>query len=37
MLAPARTALPETTVTAEWEMGRSLKLEQAIEFALSAD
>jgi adenylate cyclase len=37
MIAPARQALPDFTVTAEWEVGRSLGLEQAIELALSAD
>jgi len=37
MLAPARGTLPETTGTAEWELGRSLKLEQAIEMALSSE
>lgn len=36
MLAPARSALLESNVTSEWEIGRSLKLEQAIELALSA-
>ena len=35
MLAPARQALPESAVTAEWEAGRSLELEQAIQLALS--
>lgn len=35
MLAPSRKALPESTVTAEWEAGRSLGLEQAIDLALS--
>ena len=35
MLAPSRQALPESTVTAEWEAGRSLALEQAIDLALS--
>jgi len=37
MIAPARTALPESAVTVEWETGRSLALEQAIEIALSAE
>jgi tetratricopeptide (TPR) repeat protein len=36
MIAPAREALPESTVDAEWETGRSLGLDQAIELALSA-
>jgi hypothetical protein len=36
MIAPAREALPESIVTAEWETGRSLGLDQAIELALSA-
>lgn len=36
MIAPARAALPESTVSAEWQTGRSLGLEQAIELALSA-
>jgi adenylate cyclase len=35
MIAPARAALGESTVTVEWDTGRSLKLEQAIELALS--
>jgi tetratricopeptide (TPR) repeat protein len=35
MIAPARAALPESTVAAEWEAGRSLGLEQSIELALS--
>ena len=35
MIAPARGALPESIVAVEWEAGRSLKLEQAIELALS--
>ena len=35
MIAPARAALPESTVAAEWEAGQSLALEQAIELALS--
>ena len=35
MIAPARQALPESTVTVEWETGRSLGLEQAIKLALS--
>jgi hypothetical protein len=37
MLAPARSALSEYAVTAEWEIGRSLKLDQAIELALSTE
>jgi len=36
MVAPAREALPESSVTAAWETGRSMGLEQAIELALSA-
>jgi hypothetical protein len=36
MIAPARTALPESAVTVAWETGRSMRLEQAIELALSA-
>jgi Predicted ATPase len=35
MIAPAREALPEAIVNAEWEAGRSLSLDQAIELALS--
>ena len=35
MLAPARAALAESIAVAEWEAGRSLSLEQAIESALS--
>jgi class 3 adenylate cyclase len=35
MIAPAREALLESMVTAEWEAGRSLGLEPAIELALS--
>ena len=35
MIAPARQVLPESTVTSEWEAGRSLALEQALEMALS--
>ena len=35
MLAPARQGLPEAAVTAEWESGRSLSLDEAIELALS--
>ena len=35
MLAPARQALPEPAGTSEWEMGRTLGLEQAVELALS--
>ena len=37
MIAPARQALPESTVSAEWETGRSLGLEPAIELALASD
>ena len=37
MLAPARGALPESVAAAEWEIGRSLQLEQAIELALATD
>jgi adenylate cyclase len=36
MIAPARQSLPETSVSAKWEAGRSLKLEQVIELALSS-
>ena len=36
MIAPARQALTETAVHTEWEAGRSLELEQAIELARSA-
>ena len=36
MLSPSRQALPESTVAAEWDAGRSLALEQAIDLALSA-
>jgi hypothetical protein len=35
MIAPARAALPASTVTAEWETGRVLALEQAIQLALA--
>lgn len=35
MIAPAHQVLPESAVTSEWEAGRSLALEQAIELALS--
>jgi len=35
MIAPARAALPESSVDSEWETGRSLGLDQAIELALS--
>jgi class 3 adenylate cyclase len=35
MIAPARQALPESDVSAAWETGRSLTLEEAIELALS--
>jgi len=35
MIASARAALPESTGAAQWEVGRSLRLEQAIELALS--
>jgi tetratricopeptide (TPR) repeat protein len=37
MIAPARATLSESTVTAEWETGRSLGLEEAVQLALSAD
>jgi predicted ATPase/class 3 adenylate cyclase len=37
MIAPARDALPESAITAEWETGRSLELEQAVTLALSAE
>jgi tetratricopeptide (TPR) repeat protein len=37
MIAPARQALPESAVTAAWETGRALLLDQAIELALSAE
>jgi tetratricopeptide (TPR) repeat protein len=36
MIAPARQALPDPAGKAEWEAGRALGLEQAIELALSA-
>ena len=36
MIAPAREALPESSVTSAWDTGRSMELEQAIELALSA-
>jgi predicted ATPase len=36
MIAPARSALSESARTAEWETGRALGLEQAIELALSS-
>src|SRR6185503_11638954 len=32
MIAPARESLPESAATAEWETGRALELEQAIQF-----
>ncbi|HEX6033331.1 MAG TPA: tetratricopeptide repeat protein, partial [Anaerolineales bacterium] len=35
MIAPARQSLPESSVTLEWENGRALELEPAIELALS--
>ncbi|HJQ14018.1 MAG TPA: tetratricopeptide repeat protein, partial [Anaerolineales bacterium] len=35
MVAPARGTLPESLVAMEWEAGRALELEQAIELALS--
>jgi len=35
MIAPARAALTEAAGTAEWETGRMLELEQAIQLALS--
>jgi len=37
MIAPAREALLESIVNAEWETGRSLELDQAIELALSTE
>ena len=37
MIAPAREALLESTVTVEWEIGRSLTLYQAIALALSTE
>ncbi len=37
MIAPARAALPESIVNAEWETGCSLGLEQAIQLALSIE
>lgn len=37
MITPAREALPEAAAITEWETGRSLTLEQAIESALSAE
>jgi predicted ATPase/class 3 adenylate cyclase len=36
MIAPARQALTESATISEWEAGRSLGLEQAIQLALSA-
>jgi tetratricopeptide (TPR) repeat protein len=36
MIEPARAALPEDSVSAAWETGRSMELEQAIQLALSA-
>jgi predicted ATPase len=36
MIAPARAALPASSASVEWETGRSLGLDQAIELALSA-
>ncbi len=36
MVAPAREALSESSVTMAWETGRSMGLEQAIDLALSA-
>jgi len=36
MIAPAREDLSESVVTAAWETGRAMGLEQAIELALSA-
>jgi class 3 adenylate cyclase/tetratricopeptide (TPR) repeat protein len=35
MIEPARQSLPDSGVTVEWEVGRALALEQAIELALS--
>ncbi len=37
MIEPARESLPESLAAAEWEAGRSLKLEEAIELALTSD
>jgi hypothetical protein len=37
MIAPARQSLPKPTVSAEWETGRALGLEPAIELALAGD
>ena len=37
MIAPAREALPEAVVSTEWETGRSLSLDHAIELALSTE
>lgn len=36
MIAPARAALPESIASAEWETGRCLELEKAIDLALSS-
>jgi tetratricopeptide (TPR) repeat protein len=36
MIAPARAALPASSASVEWETGRSLGLDRAIELALSA-
>jgi hypothetical protein len=35
MLAPARASLSEAATAIEWEVGRSLTLEEAIDLALS--
>ena len=37
MIAPARAALSESTITTEWETGRAMELEQAIQLALSTE
>jgi len=37
MIAPARAALSDSEVATEWEKGRSLELEQAIQLALSTE
>lgn len=36
MIAPARETLPASVAATEWDTGRSLKLEQAIELALTS-
>ncbi|MDQ2691967.1 MAG: hypothetical protein M3Y68_08060, partial [Chloroflexota bacterium] len=35
MIDPARQALPDSALTAEWETGSGMSLEQAIELALA--